>query len=297
MTWTMLVAALLFSASLAAANHQGDYTSSIEDWRREHQKRLTTDNGWLTVTGLFFLREGDNSFGSDPLNDIVIPEGPEHAGVFNLHDRQVTIITPVDQMLIVNGEQVSHARLYPREQPTTVTIGALTLMVHTSGERLAIRMRDKNSDLWQNFSGLRWYPVNGTYRVPARFIPHDEPISVKIQNILGDIETYTSHGSAALSIKGQELRMLSLTAGNRLWFIFRDLTSGTETYPAARFLYSDAPEDGSLIIDFNMAYNPPCAFSPYTTCPLPPQDNRLPVRVEAGELNYMGPVPTSIDIN
>ena len=181
---------------------------------------------------------------------------------------------------------VTDADLYPREHRVDLTIGDVTMFVHLSGERLAIRMRDRNSDIRKAFAGLRWYPVDQSYRIRARFVPHDEPITVRIQNILGDIEAYTSTGSVTLSVQGQELRLLPLAAGDRLWFIFRDLTSGSETYPAARFLYADAPRDGWTVLDFNKAYNPPCAFNPHTTCPLPPLDNRLPVRIEAGELDY-----------
>ena len=268
------------------ATRQDHYTLSIETWRAEREARLTADDGWLTVAGLFFLREGNNSFGTGPLNDIVLPDGPEQAGIFQMRGRTVSVSASPGRTLTVDGVSVSHAPLYPREGGADLTIGGLTLFVHLSGERLAIRTRDRNSEIRRNFTGLHWYPVDQSYRIRARFVPHDVPITVPIQNILGDIETYTSNGSVTLSVRGQEIRMLPLAAGDQLWFIFRDLTSGTETYPAARFLYAAAPKDGWTVLDFNLAYNPPCAFNPYTTCPLPPRDNRLRVRIEAGELNY-----------
>ena len=271
----------------AGTTRQNDYTLSVESWRAEREARLTADDGWLTVAGLFFLREGNNSFGTGPLNDIVLPEGPEQAGIFQMRGREVSVSASPGRTLTVDGVEVSHAQLYPCESGADLTIGGLTLFMHLSGERLAIRTRDRNSEIRRNFTGLRWYPVDESYRIRARFMSHDEPITVRIQNILGDIETYTSNGSVTLSVHGQELRMLPLAAGDRLWFIFRDLTSGTETYPAARFLYADAPKDGWTVLDFNLAYNPPCTFNPYTTCPLPLNDNRLPVRIEAGELNYL----------
>ena len=265
---------------------QDNYLPDIQAWRAEREAALKADDGWLTVAGLFFLHEGDNSFGNGPLNDIVLPEGPEHAGSFRLRGQEVQVSAAPGQTLSVDGEDVSHAQLYPREDRVDLTIGSLTLFVHLSGERLAIRMRDQNSEIRRSFVGLRWYPIDESYRIRGRFVSHDEPMTVRIQNILGDVETHTSNGSVTLLVQGQELRLLPLAAGDQLWFIFRDLTSGLETYPAARFLYADAPRNGWTVLDFNKAYNPPCAFNPYTTCPLPPLDNRLPVRIEAGELAY-----------
>lgn len=280
----LLAAAVVGHSSIAA---QGDrYVTSIEAWRAEREARLTADDGWLTVAGLFFLREGPNTFGTDSRNDIVLPEGPSEAGVFERQGRRVTVTAAGPHTVVVNGTAVTSAPLYPREDRAYLTIGGLTLFVHLSGERLAIRMRDRNHVLRREFAGLRWYPVDETYRVTARFVPHPEPVTVQIQNILGDLERYSSAGSVVFTLHGEELRMTPVASGSQLWFIFRDRTSGTETYPAARFLYAEAPSNGRTVLDFNKAYNPPCAFNPHTTCPLPPLENRLPVRVEAGELDY-----------
>ncbi len=267
---------------------QGDYQASQEAWRATREADLVADGGWLTMAALHFLREGPNSFGASPLNDLVLREGPEQAGVFVLHNHEVFLRAPEGQTLTVNGEPVTATQLYPTEGTRqNLTIGDLTLWIHYSGDRLAVRMSDPNSEIRTGFTGLKWFPIDERYRVRARFVPHDEPITVTLPNILGDIEPFISHGSVVLTINGQETTMLPMTSGDRLWFIFRDLTSGSETYPAARFLYADAPdEEGWTTVDFNQAYNPPCAFNPYTTCPLPPQPNRLKVRIEAGELNY-----------
>ena len=267
---------------------QNDYQASQEAWRAAREADLMADGGWLTMAALYFLREGPNSFGSSPLTDLVLPEGPGEAGLFELRGREVFLHAAEGQTLTVNGEPTTTKRLYPTESSRqNLTIGDLTLWIHYSGERLAVRMSDPNSEIRTNFTGLKWFPIDERYRVRARFIPHDDPITVRLPNILGDIEPFTSNGSVVLTINGREVTMLPMTSGDRLWFIFRDLTSGSETYPAARFLYADAPdEDGWTTVDFNQAYNPPCAFNPYTTCPLPPEPNRLKVRVEAGELNY-----------
>ena len=271
----------------AGRGQGGDYADGVEHWRAERERRLTADDGWLTVAGLFFLRDGENTFGSDPLQDIVLPAGPAAAGTFVLDDRRVALRAAPGSTLTVDGQEVAAMQLHPRETRADITIEDLTLFVHYSGERLAIRMLDKGSAIRRDFTGLRWYPVDEAWRVPAHFVPHDAPREVKIQNILGDIETLTSSGTVRLQLGGEELEMLPVDVGDQLWFIFRDLTSGSDTYAAARFLYADAPgEDGRMVVDFNRAYNPPCAFNPHTTCPLPPRANRLPVRVEAGELDY-----------
>ena len=275
---------ILLSVGLAAQ----DYVAETESWRAEREARLTADDGWLTVAGLFFLTEGDNSFGSSPVNDIVIRTGPERAGIVTLDDGRITVRAAAGTTLSVDGQDVVSARLWPFEgnDRPTITVGPLSLFAHYSGERLAIRMRDRDSDILRQFRGLQWFPVDDRYRVRGRYVPHDEPVTITLPNILGDVEVFQSSGSVALRVGGRALRMMAIDSGDRLWFIFRDMTSGTETYPAARFLYADAPANGVTVVDFNRAYNPPCAFNPYTTCPLPPPENRLPIRIEAGEMDY-----------
>jgi hypothetical protein len=166
----------------------------------------------------------------------------------------------------------------------------LTLYVHSSGARSAIRLIDKNSRLRGEFTGLRWFPIDPSYRVVGRYVPYDKPRAVQVQNIMGDFDQTTMPGYVTFQLHGQELRLdvednapdpgISIT--------FRDLTSGKETYGAARFLVADAPKDGKVVLDFNEAYNPPCAYNPYTTCPLPIPENRLRTRVGAGEMTYLG---------
>ncbi len=265
-----------------------DYIAETESWRMEREARLTAEDGWLTVAGLFFLTEGDNSFGSSQINDIMIRTGPEHAGIVTLDDRRITVRAATGTTLSVDGHDVATARLWPFEgnDRPTVTVGPLSLFAHYSGERLAIRMRDTESDIRRQFHGLRWFPVDDRYRVRGRYVAHDAPVTIELPNILGDVEVFQSSGSVALRVGGRELRMMAIDSGDQLWFIFRDMTSGAETYPAARFLYADAPANGMTVVDFNRAYNPPCAFNPYTTCPLPPPENRLPIRIEAGEMDY-----------
>lgn len=291
MTTRLSAAAISFLTMLVACGtpSPNDYAAEIEAWRTEREARLKADDGWLTLTGLFFLNEGDNSFGSSPQNDIELRAGPERAGIITLRDGRVSARAIGGQTLLVDGRRVDAAQLWPSEgsdQPT-ITLGPLSLFCHESGDRLAVRLRDTESEIRREFTKLRWYPVDESFRIRGRYVPHDKPRTMKLANNLGDVLTLRTSGSVALTVKGEALRLTAIDYDDRLWFVFSDLTSGSETYPAARFLYADVPDlDGRTIVDFNQAYNPPCAFNPYTTCPLPPPENQLQIRIEAGELDY-----------
>jgi uncharacterized protein (DUF1684 family) len=269
-----------------------DYVQTLTKWRQEREATLKSDTGWLTVAGLFFLNEGRNTFGSGALNDIVLPgDAPAEAGTFELEGQKV--VMRAGAPLVVNGKETTLVELRPAvsgKPADQLTIGALTLFVHVSGDRLAIRLRDRNSDIRRNFSGLKWFAPNEAYRVTARFEPYATPKTVKVPNILGDLETYVAPGVVAFTLNGREHKLEVFESGSadnkRFFIVFRDLTSGKETYPSARFLYADLPVNGQTTLDFNKAYNPPCAFNPYTTCPLPTEQNRMRVRIEAGELDY-----------
>jgi uncharacterized protein (DUF1684 family) len=282
---TALVAAGL--TTLMAASADPEYVASIEKFRQDRETRLKADDSWLTVAGLFWLHQGENTVGADATNDFVLPEGsaPPEVGSFEFTGGKVVAHIKPGVAVTHKGQRVQSVALEPGAA-NALAIGALTMWVHPSGERLAIRLRDLNSPIRKNFTGCRWFPVNEAFRVTGRFVKHDAPKTVLVPNILGDTETYTSPGTVKFSLNGEPITMEALTSGQRLWFIFRDLTSRQETYPAARFLYAELSPDGSVVLDFNQAVNPPCAFNPYTTCPLPPEQNRLRVRIEAGELRY-----------
>jgi uncharacterized protein (DUF1684 family) len=288
----------IIGGSLAAfvqgcGRHQEDegYRAEIEKFRQEYETRLKSDNGWLTIAGLFFLGPRKSTFGSDPVNDIVLPEpAPARAGTFEFRNGKVTVTAAGGGRLIINGTPVATAELRSdgKGEPDRITIQDLALWVHDSGERRAIRLRDKNSRLRAEFTGVKWFPVNEAYRVEGRFVPYDEPKTMRIPNILGDVETVHSPGLVVFSIGDQEFKMepVAEDGDDEFWFIFRDMTSGNDTYAAARFLSTPLPVNGRLVLDFNKAENPPCAYNPYTTCPLPPEQNRLRVRIGAGEKIY-----------
>ncbi|MGB8590661.1 MAG: DUF1684 domain-containing protein [Candidatus Acidiferrales bacterium] len=277
------------AASSAVTAQEDAYRAGVEKWRQNYEASLKADNGWLTVSGLFWLHEGENHFGSDPLNDIVLTEGslPPDAGYFDFHHGKTIVHVNPGVAITMNGRPVQEAEIRP-DSPDQILFGDIALLVHQSGERYSIRLKDKNSNVRKNFAGLHWFPVDASYRVTAKFVPYDQPKQVEIQNIIGDtIKTWTP-GYVEFTLKGQTFRLEPETSDAQgMSFVFRDLTSGKETYPAARFLDTAAAKDGEVTLDFNEAYNPPCAYNPYTTCPLPLPGNRLRVRIEAGELAYM----------
>jgi uncharacterized protein len=281
-----VLAIAAISAFATAAPDGAAYRASVEKWRQAYEADLTSDNGWLTVSGLFWLHDGENSFGSDPLDDIVLPAPvPTDAGSFEFHNGKTIVHMKAGVIARMHGARVTTAEMRP-DSDDRLVMGDLTLYVHASGERYAIRLKDKNSKLRKDFTGLHWFPVNQAYRVDARFVPYNKPKTIVIENIMGDAGLEEIPGYVEFTLSGQNLRLDAEKDGRDLSFVFRDLTSGHETYGAARFLDTELGTDGHVVLDFNEAYNPPCAYNPYTTCPLPPPENRLRVRIEAGEKSY-----------
>lgn len=294
-----LAAIVAVVAPAAVGAMADDYATEVAAFRAAQEERLRSDTGWLTMAALYFLTDGEHQFGAGPLNDFVLPPGSalDEVGVLEFRDRETTIRAREGTTVTVNGEDVTSTVLTPSgegRRPDRVTINDLTFWVHYSGDRKAIRLSDPNSPIRKAFTGRRWFPVNEKFRVVARFEPLPEPEPLGVPNILGDVERYTATGFVHFELDGTAYSMKALGAREgRLWFIFRDLTSGQETYPATRFLYADAPENGQVVVDFNKAVNPPCAFNPFTTCPLPLKENRLTVRITAGELDYHTPEQTT----
>ena len=234
---------------------QTPYVAAVERWRQEHEAELRAEDGWLTLTGLIWLREGRNEL---------------DLGVLELRQGKVSY----------QGQELKPDVPGP---PDVRQFGSRRFHIIKRGERYGVRVRDPNHPARREHPPLEWYPVLASYRVRARWVPHERPQTISIPNVLGDTEERPTPGYAVFSLQGREYRLAPVVDGNELFFIFRDLTSGKETYPAGRFLYTEMPRDRTVELDFNKAYSPPCAFTPYATCPLPPPQNRLPVRVEAGE--------------
>ena len=263
---------LLLAMGLTAASN---YTTEIATWRQQREAGLKAEDGWLTLTGLFWLHDGDNPFGKDPASEIALDDGPAHAGVFELRHGAVTVI------------EGSSRRAVKPDSADVVKAGRLHLFVIKRSDKFGIRVKDPESKARREFHGLEYFPADEAYRISARWVA--EPRQIPILNILGQTEPSECPGYAAFQLHGRELRLYPIieTPGDQqLFYIFRDETAGQETYGAGRFFYSAMPQNGKVLLDFNKAYNPPCTFSPYATCPLPPPENRLPVRIEAGEKKY-----------
>ena len=289
-----VVTALLGAGLAPPTTGDEAYRALVQKWRADREAQLKKDGGWLTLAGLFWLKEGPNRFGADPAGDIVLPEGsaPPKAGVFELKGEQVTVALQPGANGRIGGKAVSGAVAMQPDtagSPDVLEMGGLSLSVIKRGDRLGIRLKDKNSAVRKSFTGLKWFDVKEDYRVEARWVSYPQPKPVRVPNILGQTETMPSPGHADFTLNGKAVRVdgvLEDPQAEQLFFILRDQTSGKETYGAGRFLYADLPKGGKVVLDFNEAYNPPCAFTPYATCPLPPPQNWMPVRVEAGEMAY-----------
>jgi uncharacterized protein len=286
---TLLVALVAFCVAPVPSAPVADpvYRASVEKWRQAYETDLKSDQGWLSVSGLFWLHEGANTFGSGPLNDIVLPApAPVNAGSFEFHAGRTVVHVHSGVPALLHGKVVESEEMHPDSNADQLILGDLTLYVHSSGARSTVRVRDKNSRLRKTFTGTRWFPVDESYRVAGKYIPYDKPKQIEIQNVMGDTLQETIPGYVTFRLGGKDLRLDAEVDGTDLSFVFRDLTSGHETYAASRFLDTKIEPNGGVILDFNEAYNPPCAYNPYTTCPLPPPQNRLDARIEAGEKTY-----------
>jgi uncharacterized protein (DUF1684 family) len=286
---------VLFAGAAGAATAAEDpaasatYRAEIERWREEREARLRAEYGWLSVAGLFWLDEGKNPFGSDPEGAVVLPPPvPAKAGVFNRSGEHVSVRAEPGVKINLEGHPMSDP-LVMAADGAPLELDRLRLQLIRRGSRLGIRVRDPESRTRREFKGLTWFPTDPAYRIEARFYAYDPPRTRKIENVLGHSTEEASPGYALFDLRGETVRLHAIYEDgdtSRLFFIFKDKTAPTLTYGGGRTLYADLPEKERVIVDFNKAYNPPCAFSDYTTCPLPPKENRLSVEVKAGEKKY-----------
>ena len=285
-----LALGFLFAGMVCA---QSSYKAEIEKWRQERAANLKKDDGWLTVAGLFWLKNGENRVGTAANNEIVLPPQSAPARVGSLLFRGgKTIFTAEGGVEVTSGGKPVRTLEMKPDVPgpaDAIKLGALSMFVIKRGDRYAIRLRDTDSSFRKQFSGLHWYDVDEAWRIRAKWVPYNPKKKIAVLNIVGITEQASCPGYASFRIAGKEYRLEPIAEDDQLFFVFRDLTAGKETYPSGRFLYADAPRDGYVTLDFNQAYNPPCAFTPYATCPLPSRQNRLPVRIPAGELAYHSP--------
>ena len=266
----------------------------VEAWQKARDARLRSDSGWLTLVGLYWLQAGPNRFGAAADNQLVLPAGsPAHAGTLRLEAGKVSVELTSGVAATVAGQPITAAALKSDAggaEPDVLTLGAVTLQIIERQGHLAVRVKDKNSAVRRAFKGMTYYPTDPRYRVVARFTPHAQPRAISVPSVLGHAEDLPSPGTVTFELDGKTYRLdpvIETPGDTQLFFIFRDQTAGKTTYGAGRFLYAELPKDltrpGALVLDFNKAYTPPCAFTAYATCPLPPSQNRVATSIQAGE--------------
>ncbi len=291
----LLVPLVWMAAGCGAAQGEREFeaVADIERFRHERVEDLKKPDSWLTLAGLYWLQEGDNPFGSDASNDVVFPEGtaPARIGTFTLADGRVRVQIEHGVAVTHEGQPVDTLPLASDAEaaPTVLRLGSLSWYVIDREGRLGIRLKDSQSAALSAFDGIDTYPIDLGWRLDGRFEAYEPPRKIPIPNILGGAFEETVPGAIAFDVAGQPYRLdVTGEPGDSAFFvIFGDPTNGKETYSGGRYLWVDAPDaDGHLVIDFNKAYNPPCVFTPYATCPLPPPQNRLSLSVEAGERTY-----------
>jgi uncharacterized protein len=272
------------SGSLPAAPDAA-YVQSFEKWKAEQIDDLKQN--WLPLAGLYWLKQGVNNFGTAPENAVVFPKGPAHAGEFDLEGKDVTIRLLPDAHATLAGAPLTTAKLAPdiSGHASLVEMGTLRFHVIVRGERVGIRVKDLESAAVAGFKGLIFFPLDLNYRVTATWEPSDGKKTIDVPNVLGDVTAVPVAGTVVFKINGQEQRLTALGGepSTGLSFVFNDLTAKSDTYPGGRFLDSEPVTNGTVVLDFNRAYNPPCAVTPYATCPLAPKENRLTVAIPAGE--------------
>jgi uncharacterized protein (DUF1684 family) len=257
------------------------YDDSIRAWQKHRDAGLRSADGWLALVGLFWLKPGDNTIGSADSNDFVLPKdsAPAQSGRLQLAGSIVAFIDP-------SGSRKTLS--YDEEKPDIVKSGTVSFYVIKRGDRFGIRAKDSASPVLKNFHGMQYFAINPALHFEAKLVPAVKKIP--ILNVLGQTEMEESPGIVEFTYQGQPYHLRPIyedtPKGKTLFFLFKDATNKTQTYQAGRMLNTPLPENGKVDLDFNHSYNPPCTFTPYATCPLPPPENRLTFAVEAGELRY-----------
>jgi uncharacterized protein (DUF1684 family) len=281
----------------------------IQQWQRDRVASLTKEDGWLTLVGLFWLQSGPNNrFGSNPRNEIVLPKdkAPEYAGAFMLEgntvwllamlDDQISELSPPKEINLVEGKSLKQITLKndnEKDGPTVIRVDSLLLTIVKRGDRFGVRVKDTESQTRREFKGLEYFPTDPRWRIEARVEPYTPEKLIPITNVLGMTSDEKCPGALVFELDGKTYRIDPiLEEGETDWFVMiADETTGRETYGAGRYLYVTPPDkNGNVVIDFNKAYSPPCAFTNFATCPLPPRQNHLPFRIDAGEKKYAGTV-------
>lgn len=272
------------------ANAQETYQKEIAKWRSEHETELKGENSWFSLAGLFWLKDGVNTIGRGSNFDIQLTENFKGVkfGEILFQNETVNLKVENGQEAIIEGENVSQIELNSDEKgkPTIVQTGSQTFYVIKREDKFGIRLKDKNSSARLNFKGLHWFSADSKYKTIATFEPFSDPKEILIPNMLGGSYKMKSEGILKFKLLGKNYSLQPVEEDGKYFIIFRDLTSKKETYGVGRFLYAEKAKDNKVILDFNKAENPPCAYTTFATCPIPPPQNRLPIAIKAGEKRY-----------
>jgi len=282
--------AFLWQGHSEEDNIESSYFERILGLRAARDERMKTNpQSWLALIGLFLLEEGDNSFGAGNTNKIILPEYiQERCGSFHMENGKISLFPLPNSNLTINKmpPEPHFLRNDRDEEPDWIEIGSLTMMILQRGDNFFLRVWNGDSMALKNFTGLKYFPVNDEYQIMAKFMTFDPPRVIRILDVIGtEYEGYL-YGEAHFTLDGVDCSLVAEEDGDELLFSFTDKTREDMTYPGGRFLVASKPEEDCVILDFNQAVNWPCAYTSFVTCPLPPNENRLPVRIEAGEMRY-----------
>jgi uncharacterized protein (DUF1684 family) len=289
-----LLAIMAIPLNVAAALADSDVAKNeVETWRAGRLERLHRPEGWLSLVGLHWVEPGKHSVGSAADNGIVLATGPAHLGDITLEGKRATFSLAQGAAATFDGVDQRSGELSPdtSEKPTKVHFGSASFILIERGGRYALRVWDSEAKTRTGFVGLDYYENDPSWRVAAKFEPHPQGATIEVANVLGTLEPMVNSGVVTFEHGGKKFRLEAIDEGDgQLFLVFGDRSNGKETYGAGRFLYAAPPAAGSdaVVIDFNKSYNPPCVFTPYATCPLPPPGNRLDAVVTAGEKKYRG---------
>lgn len=285
--------AWIFAVALLATGAPA-LAQDVEAWRAQRLQRLQKPDGWLSLVGLHWIESGSHSVGRAPDNDIVLATGPAHLGRILFTDRAATFEPAKDAGVSIDGQALATPIVLAPDSvgvPTTIAFDqeqASLQLIERNG-RFALRVRDARAATLTGFQGIENYPISAAWRFDATFEPHPPGKTIPIVNVLNMIEPLPNPGAVIFEKDGRMHRLEAVDEGDgQLFLIFADRTNAKHTYGAGRFLYAPPPQEGKTVVDFNKAYNPPCAFNAYSTCPLPPPENRLDLAVTAGEKRYEG---------
>lgn len=291
LAYWLAVAVCLQTVAVPDEGQTVQWKTQTQRWRELRDRNLRSPDGWLAVSGLFYVQPGSHRFGSAPDCPVRLTEqsSPPLAGTLQVTADRVTFVSADGVSLRLNGTEAQQGQLQidltagEADSPDRLQVGTTTLQLIRRSGRLAVRLRDSQNPLRLSFQGEQWFPIQDEYRVVAEWVPYAEQRLISIENVKGGTSEGRLAGRVEFDLQGQRLKLEVLEEStDSLMIVFRDQTSGRDTYGGGRFLSFPIPRDNTVILDFNRAYNPPCAWNPHTLCPLPPQSNRLPIAVSAG---------------